>query len=299
MTDGGIETTLIFRERLDLPCFAAFHLLQTEEGTQALASYFRGYAKLAQKYKAGLVLESPTWRANLDWGAKLGYSPEQLEVINKKAMILLADIRQEFQTPQIKIVLSGCLGPRDDGYNPSKLMTVQEAEKYHAFQVHIFQNTQADFVTAMTMTYPEEATGIALAARTSGIPVALSFTVETDGRLPTGQTLEEAILKVDKLTDSFPVYYMINCAHPSHFSEVLKKGAAWTRRIKGVRANASRQSHAELNEATVLDDGNPKEFGEEHRTLRKIFPDLNIMGGCCGTDERHVEALCKIANGKS
>jgi S-methylmethionine-dependent homocysteine/selenocysteine methylase len=291
VTDGGIETTLIYREGLELPLFAAFHLYQTPEGTAALERYFRGYASLARRLGTGCVLESATWRSSGDWGARLGYSPSALAAANRKAIDQLVSIRAELETPGSPMVISGCIGPRGDGYVPEQRMSADAAHAYHARQVATFADTEADLVTAITMNYVEEAIGIARAARDAGLPVVVSFTVETDGHLPTGQPLGEAILEVDATTGRAPAYYMINCAHPEHFREALGQGAAWTDRIGGLRANASRKSHAELNEATSLDAGDPLDFGQQHLLVQPLLRNLRVYGGCCGTDERHIEAL--------
>jgi S-methylmethionine-dependent homocysteine/selenocysteine methylase len=291
LTDGGIETTLIFLEGQELPDFAAFHLLKTKDGEAALRKYFRTYAGLAKQFGTGLVLESATWRASSDWGSKLGYSAKEMADANRRAISLLEEIRSEFKGDRTKVVISGCLGPRGDGYSPGKTMSAKESEAYHGDQVRVFEDSAADMVTAITMNYVEEAIGIAKATQRVGMPVAISFTVETDGNLPTGQTLREAIEQVDAATSRYPSYYMINCAHPTHFEHVLAPGQSWTRRIRGLRANASRKSHAELNESPELDIGNPVELGTEHAQLKKRFPDLNVMGGCCGTDRRHVEQI--------
>ena len=193
------------------------------------------------------------------------------------------------------MVISGCIGPWGDGYNPTALMNEIEAEYYHAHQIGTLAQTNADLVTAMTMTYVEEAIGIVRAAQKANIPVVISFTVETDGKLPTGQSLAEAIATVDRATNNAPIYYMINCAHPLHFVHILEEGGEWIERIKAIRANASIKSHAELDEAEKLDDGNPVEFGIQYQKLRNLLPNLNILGGCCGTDIRHVEQICKGA----
>jgi homocysteine S-methyltransferase len=291
LADGGIETTLIFHDGLELPDFAAFDLFERPEGEAALRKYFRAYTTVARRLGVGLVLESATWRANPDWAARLGYDRERLAEVNRRSIRQLEDVRAESATDATPIVLSGCLGPRGDGYDPRRTMSVAEAEAYHRDQVATFAGTAADLVTAITMNHVEEAVGIALAARRAGMPAVISFTVETDGRLPTGQTLRAAIEQVDAATGSHPAYYMINCAHPTHFDHVLD-GGPWTGRIRGLRANASRQSHAELNESPVLDVGDPLELGGQYAELRRSrLPRLNVMGGCCGTDDRHVEAI--------
>jgi homocysteine S-methyltransferase len=293
LTDGGIETTLIFHEGLDLPDFAAFHLLKTSKGEAALRKYFRTYAEIAKKFGTGLILESATWRANADWGVRIGYSAETLANANRKAIHLLENIGEEYETEWTPIVISGCLGPRGDGYVPDAVMTAQEAEFYHREQIETFAGSAVDIVTAITMNYVEEAIGIARVARKVNLPVAISFTVETDGNLPTGQTLRSAIRQVDEVTAGYPAYYMINCAHPTHFEHVLADGGGWLERIRGIRANASRKSHAELNEAPDLDMGNPIELGMQYSRLKNRLPHLNVMGGCCGTDHRHLEQIAE------
>jgi S-methylmethionine-dependent homocysteine/selenocysteine methylase len=293
ITDGGIETTLIFREGFALPDFAAFDLLKQREGYQALQRYFRTYATMARNYGVGLILESATWRASSDWGKKLGYSSQALAEMNDKAIALLHDIRDIYETRKTKMVISGCIGPRGDGYRPSNLMTVDEAADYHSRQIETFCDADADMVAAITMNYVEEAIGITNAAKSIRMPVVISFTVETDGRLPTGQSLPEAIEQVDATTANAPAYYMINCAHPTHFADVLVAGEPWLDRIQGIRANASRKSHAQLDESTELDTGNPEELGSQYSELRARLQHLNVLGGCCGTDHRHLEAICK------
>jgi S-methylmethionine-dependent homocysteine/selenocysteine methylase len=289
LTDGGIETTLIFHDGLALPDFAAFALFGSLEGEEALRRYFNSYAVIAKQRNTGLILESATWRASADWGAKLGYAPNALEAANRKAIELLEEIRSG--NSGTRIVISGCVGPRGDGYVPGKEMSERQAELYHQVQIETFANTAADMVSAMTMNYVQEAVGIAKAAKRLQIPVAISFTVEIDGNLPTGQSLRSAIQQVDEVTSAYPSYYMINCAHPSHFGHVLPEDEPWVSRIIGLRANASRQSHAQLNEASELDEGSPAELGQDYARLKSRLPQLNVMGGCCGTDHRHIEQI--------
>src|SRR5262245_49757933 len=292
LTDGGIETTLIFNDGLDLPHFAAFHLLKDEAGIAALQRYFARYAEIARANGTGFILESPTWRASTDWGEKLGYSAGALAAANARSIVLMQALRTEYQGGRTPIVVSGCVGPRGDGYDPGAAMGPDEAQEYHARQIDVFAGSEADMVTAITMTNASEAIGVTGAARAAGMPVAISFTVETDGRLPTGQSLKEAIAEVDETTRCAPAYYMINCAHPTHFEAALASKEAWVGRIRGLRANASRRSHAELNEAPDLDDGNPQELGGQYRALRARHPQLVVLGGCCGTDHRHIEQIC-------
>lgn len=291
LTDGGLETTLIFHEGIDLPAFAAFVLLDDDAGRDALRRYYARYAEIARADGMGLVLESATWRANPDWGARLGYDAVRLADANRKSIALLLEIRAAYETRRTPIVVSGALGPRGDGYKADARMSAAHARDYHAPQIDTLAQTDADMVAAFTMTYVEEAIGIASAAKKAEMPVAISFTLETDGRLPSGESLGDAIARTDAETDSYPVYYMINCAHPTHFENTLAASGDWGTRIRGLRANASKRSHAELDESTDLDAGDPVELGTQYRALRPLLPRLSVVGGCCGTDHRHVEAI--------
>jgi S-methylmethionine-dependent homocysteine/selenocysteine methylase len=292
LTDSGLETVLIFLEGVDLPLFAAFVLLDTEEGAERLRRYFLRHTAIARDAGLGFVGESPTWRASPDWAARLGYDPAALDRLNRRAIDLLAGLRADYERDAgAPFVISGCVGPRGDGYRPDTLMTPDDAERYHAEQIGTFAATAADMVTAITMTHAGEAIGVVRAAQAAGLPVAISFTVETDGRLPSGQSLADAIAEVDDATGGGPAYYMVNCAHPSHFEDVLAVDEPWVRRIRGIRANASRRSHAELDEAEELDSGDPEELGREYARLRAANPQLTVLGGCCGTDHRHVAAI--------
>lgn len=293
LTDGGLETTLIFHDGIDLPCFAAFTLLGNEEGRATVRAYYQRYLDIAREAGSGFILEAPTWRASSDWGAKLGYSDTELDDINRDAIRLLVELRETNERESAPIVISGNIGPRGDGYQPGEVMSATQAEDYHARQVSVFAATDADCVTAMTITNVEEAIGITRAAAQHDIPAVISFTLETDGRLPTGQTLAEAVETVDAATSGGPAYYMINCAHPSHFDHLAAADGAWRERIRGLRANASRRSHEELDNAEDLDDGNPVELGEEYAALCRRFPNLTVFGGCCGTDHRHLSAIAR------
>lgn len=291
ITDGGLETTLIFHDGIDLPLFAAFKALETESGMAAMEAYMDRFADIALKAKRGFIMDTPTWRASARWASELGMSHDDLEAVHREAVASLAKLRDRFETKQSPFVINGVIGPQDDGYAPTRLLTAAQAETYHAAQVAWFAAFGTDMVSAITMTYADEAIGIASAAKSQGMPIAIAFTVETDGRLPSGQKLSEAIKEVDEATDNYPAYYMINCAHPDHFAHVLR--GDWTKRIMGLRANASRMSHAELDAAETLDDGDPEELGLLYAGLSVILPNLTVMGGCCGTDHRHVAAICE------
>jgi S-methylmethionine-dependent homocysteine/selenocysteine methylase len=289
IADGGMETTLIFRDGFDLPHFAAFTLLDDERGRAGLRAYYEPYLQVAREHGVGVVLDTPTWRANPDWGALLGYSPEQLDDVNRRAVGLLDELRGA----DANVVISGCVGPRGDGYVAGELMSADEAERYHSRQIGTFGASGADLVSAITMTYAEEAVGIARAAAAAGVPVVLSFTVETDGRLPSGQPLREAVEQAEAETAGSVSYFMVNCAHPTHFDDVLAGDEPWVQRVRGLRPNASTKSHAELDEAEELDAGDPVDLAARLGELRRRLPEMTVVGGCCGTDERHIGEMCK------
>lgn len=291
ITDGGLETTLVFEEGFDLPEFAAFVLMESVRGRETLKTYYRRYLDIAADNGLGIVLETPTWRASYGWGEKTGHTRKEIDKINHDAVQLLAGLRDEYQSGEAQVVISGSIGPRGDGYVVGEKLTARDAEHYHANQIATLSRSDADLVTAFTLNYAEEAIGIARAAVAADIPVVLGFTVETDGRLPSGQGLCDAIREVDEATAAAPAYYMINCAHPTHFQDVLAGDSPCLDRIRAVRANASCKSHSELDESTELDDGHPDELGEQYREIRALLKNLNVVGGCCGTDHRHVGAI--------
>jgi S-methylmethionine-dependent homocysteine/selenocysteine methylase len=293
ITDGGMETVLIFDYGLELPDFASFVLLDDPKGIAALRSYYERFIDIARERGVGIVLDTPTWRANEDWGERLGYSAEALADVNRRGVALVEELRQG--VGDIDLVISGCIGPRGDGYQVGDTMTPEEAESYHEPQIDTFAGTSADLVSALTMTYVDEAVGIVRAAEKAGIPSVISFTLDTDGRLPSGQALKDAVAEVDAETGAAAAYFMVNCAHPTHFEHVLADGGL--ERVRGLRANASSKSHAELDEAEELDQGNPHELAEEYRNLRRAWPNLTVVGGCCGTDHRHVDEICAVWTG--
>ncbi len=288
LTDGGLETTLIFQEGIELPCFASFDLMRTGKGQDTLRAYYERYIAIAQAGGYGFILESQTWRASSDWGTKLGYSAEELAAVNIRSIAMLEALRAKYESPSFPIVVSGCVGPRGDGYNPGDLMTAEEARKYHADQIAVLAASGVDMIAGFTITNIPEAIGIVRAARDDGLPVVISFTLETDGKLPTGETLGEAIEAVDLATGGAPAYYMINCAHPTHFAAMLAAGGGWLTRLRGLRANASMRSHAELDASPDLDAGDPLELGGQYRELIRRHGQITVLGGCCGTDHRHV-----------
>jgi homocysteine S-methyltransferase len=289
VTDGGMETDLIFHHGVDLPDFAAFPLLDTAGGRELLTRYYDDYAAIARRVGAGLMLETPTWRANPDWGTRLGYTSADLTRANTDAVALLGTLRERYAAGIDPILISGMIGPRGDGYSADERLSPKEAAAYHRPQLQAFAAAHANLATAYTLTHIGEAIGIVQAARSLDLPIAISFTVETDGRLPSGDTIAEAITTVDHAAP--PDYYLINCAHPTHIRAGLNEPGSWINRIAGIRVNASLKSHAELDAAEDLDEGDIDTLTTPHHALARALPSLTILGGCCGTDHRHVAAL--------
>ncbi|MEH6587441.1 MAG: homocysteine S-methyltransferase family protein [Halioglobus sp.] len=292
LTDGGLETALIFLQGIDLPHFASFPLLQSESGREALEAYFLGFVDIANRAGCGFVFESPTWRAHAVWGDIMGYDADALDSINQQAIEFLSSLRAKCGGAAAAHLVSGCVGPKGDGYVVDHAMSAQQARDYHLSQVTSFAAAGADMTSALTLNYPEEAIGIVMACADVELPVVISFTTETNGCLPDGTSLKDAIACVDAATDSAPVYYMINCAHPDHFSQALMAGEPWLQRLGGLRVNASRLSHEELDNVEALEDGDPAELGQLVLALQQRMPHIRVLGGCCGTDHRHVSHMC-------
>ena len=290
LTDAGLETVLIFEDGIDLPQFAAFPLVDTDEGRAALKRYYTPFLELARDRGVPLVLSTPTWRANSDWGTLLGYDAAALDAINRRAVAFVEEVRNEVLGADRDIVIEGCIGPRSDGYAPTLIMDANKAEQYHAVQIGTFADAGCEQVAVITLTYPDEAIGAVRAAKAADVPIVIGFTVETNGRLPSGDSIAGAIAAVDDATDGAALGYMINCAHPTHLADALPAGDS-RRRIISLRANASTRSHAELDEAEELDAGDPDDLAARYVALRSELPGLEVLGGCCGTNIRHVTAI--------
>ncbi len=295
VNDGGLETDLIYHHGFDLPDFAAFPLVDDDHGQEVLLRYYGEYVAIAARAGAALQLDTATWRASPDWGQRLGYTTSELRRVNRDAVALIDRLRNEAGFDAFMI--SGCLGPRGDGYVAGDVVDPDDAAAYHELQIEAFAAAGADLVTVLTLTGTGEAVGIVRAARAAGLPVAISFTVEPDGRLPDGTPLRAAVRAVD--AEGGPEYFMVNCAHPRHIAPGIAgdddddddDDGDWRQRIRGLRVNASARTHAELDAATELDEGNPVELASAQDALRPRLPNLSLVGGCCGTDARHVAAM--------
>lgn len=287
LADGGIETALTDRLGQELPEFAAFVLLDTVEGRDALRAYYRPFVELARARGIAMVLDTPTWRANPDWGARLGYDAEALERVNADAVALVRDgIGDPDGDTLPEILVNGCVGPRYDDYVAAQRMTPEQAEHYHAPQVRTLAEAGADRVTSVTTLDAAEGIGVVRAAQRARIPAAVSFVLGPDGRLADGASLAKAIDQVDAATGGAAIGFLVNCAHPSEAAAGLADcaGATELSRIIGFRLNAAK--HGEDGPG---DD--PERFAELEADLRAYAPNAAVLGGCCGTDVPHVSAL--------
>ena len=298
ITDGGLETSLVYQQGIDLPDFAAFPLLDTEAGRAALAAYYEPYLALGRRLGLAVVVDTPTWRANLDWGARLGYDAIRLAAVNRRAVeyvrALATDGRRWSGGARRSTAWWARVATATSSARPCRR---PRRRRTTACKPRAFAEAGAAMMTAVTMTYVDEAIGVTRAASSVGLPVVISFTVETDGALPSGEALGSAIARVDDATDGAPAYYMVNCAHPTHFAEQLTTDAGWLARVKAIRANASSCSHAELDVATELDRGDVADLAGWYERLHSILPDLRVVGGCCGTDHEHVTAIAEALVG--
>ena len=293
ITDGGIETALADRLGQELPEFAAFVLLETPEGREALRAYYRPFVELAAERGLPLVLDTPTWRANPDWGRRLGVDAAGLARANADAVALVRRVVDEAApagAPEIEVVVNGCVGPRFDEYASAERMSPEEAERYHAPQVAALAEAGADRVTSVTTLDAAEGIGVVRAAGRVRVPAAVSFVLGADGRLADGGTLAEAIAAVDAATGGAALGFLVNCAHPSEVALGFEAcaGAPELERVVGFRLNAAR--HGE--------DGpgdEPADFAGAELALAAAAPSAAVFGGCCGTDVPHVAALADAA----
>lgn len=283
LADGGIETALTDRLGQELPEFAAFVLLDTADGREALREYYRPFLALAARRGMPLVLDTPTWRANPDWGSVLGRDAAALERANADAVALLRTLVEQ-TAPDSDVTVNGCVGPRFDDFVAADRMSVESARDYHAPQIAALAEAGADRVTSVTTLDVAEGSGIVLAAREARIPAAVSFTVGADGRLADGSTLASAIAAVDAATGGAAVGFLVNCAHPSEVRRGLEAVGGGSDRIIGFRLNAARYGEEGPGDT-------PEEFAAGIAGLLALAPNARVLGGCCGTDAPHIAAV--------
>ena len=277
-TGGGFETWMQYVDGFELRHFCGFELLNDARGLSCLRDYHRKIVEAAVANEFGVINEGLHYRASRDWGDITGYSREGLEEINIRGVEFYRDFVREYASPETPMLIGGAIGPQGDDYHSEQILT--------------FRKAGVDHVTAMTFSSVEEAIGLARAAKSADMPVVVSFIASNRGRLRGGETLEEAITRVDAATGNTPKYYMINCTHPTEFEPGLTPGD-WTLRLGGFMPNAVAMETLDLCKLGHLEDGDPRELGAQMAGLALRFPHINVWGGCCGTDGRHIGEITR------
>ena len=292
LTDCGIETYIMYKKGFALPNFSLFHLLNDEDAAREIQAYLQRLLAVAERNDVGMILCGPLYRASRDWGELLGYTPERLADVNHRCIEMFEALARDSELARRRIVFSGVVGPRGDAYKLNRTITAQEAEDYHSEQIVTLERAGADMITGLTLNNTDEAIGITRAAEAAGLPAVISFTLNGEGRLQSGCSLKDAIESVDAATGAAPAYYMINCTHPADFAPAFEPGD-WTVRLRGVRPNASSLAKGVLCQLGHLEEGDPEELGRQMGEMARRYPHFNVWGGCCGTDDVHLEEICK------
>ena len=291
-TAGGFETWMQYVDGFELRHFCGFELLNDPRGVTCLRDYHRKVVEAAVASGFGVINEGLHYRASRDWGELIGFSKDALEEINLRGIEFYRDFAREYASPETPMLVGGVIGPRGDAYNVGRTPDAAEAEDYHSEQILTFRKAGADHVTAMTFSSFDEAIGLARAAKAADMPVVVSFIASNGGRLHGGETLEQAITRVDAETGNAPQYYMTNCTHPTEFEPALTPGD-WIQRLGGFMPNAVAMETLDLCKLGHLEDGDPEELGAQMAGLAKRFPHINVWGGCCGTDGRHIGEITR------
>ena len=296
LTEGGTETEILYKWGFELPEFAMFPLLDNPEADAVIRNIYRRYFDVAEARDTGLLILGHDYRASPDWGKKLGYSPDALAKMQRRTIRFLADMRAEYKGRVTDAYIAGCIGPRGDAYGTGGDITAAQAEDYHSVQLTTLKDTDADMAIAMTFNNIPEAVGVIRAATALAIPVGISLTLTTDSRLRSGPTLREAVETIDERTDGGAAWFGTNCAHPLEFEPALADDGPWTDRLRYIRPNAVKMEQVALCKLGHLEDGDPVELGQQMGEVARRFPLADILGGCCGTDERHLDEIAKNVN---
>lgn len=296
LTAGGTETEILYKWGYELPEFAMFTLLDDEEANECVRNMYRRYFEVAAKNNTGLVIEGHDYRASPDWAGKLGISLENLAEIQHRIINFLTDLKTEFDGKVSDVVITGGIGPRGDAYGTGGNISEAEAEDYHSVQLSTLKDTDADMAVALTFNNIPEAVGIVRAATKIGIPIGISLTLNTESRLSSGPSLREAIEAIDENTDEGAAWYGTNCSHPLEFEPAISEEGAWRQRLRLIRPNAAKMEKISLCKLGHLEDGDPIELGAQMGDVASRFPSVDIIGGCCGTDERHLNEIAKNVN---
>ena len=296
LTEGGTETEVMYKWGFDLPEFAMFPLLDDPEADTVIRNMYRRYLDVAAEQGVGVLLNGHDYRASPDWGAKLGYSAEGLQQMQRRTIQFLDEMRAEYADRVTDVYIAACIGPRGDAYGTGGEITADEAEDYHSVQLHNLDGTAADMAVAATFNNIPEAIGVIRAAKGAGMPIGVSLTLTPEGRLRSGPTLREAVETVDEVTAGAAAWFGTNCSHPLEFEPAIADAGPWLDRLRYIRPNAAKMDKIALCSLGHLEDGDPEELGEQMGDVVRRLPRADIIGGCCGTDERHLSEIARKVN---
>lgn len=297
LTDGGIETRLIYEFGIDLPDFASFLALFDDRGRAALREIYRGYLAVAAEFRMPMLVGAPTWRAHPECLRRFGFAKaDDLRRVNAEAVAFLQDLRRETRTETL-VHIAGVIGPRRDGYRAEDAPALDEARAYHEAQAQALAGLGVDLLYAPTFPSRDELAGVAQAMARTGLAYALAPVIDPKGRLLDGHSFAEAVRLVDESTDPKPLYFLAGCVHPSTFLAAAAEGGDRTMprmpgRLAGIKANASPLPPEELDRLGHLDADAPAVLAQEILAARRRYG-LRILGGCCGTNDRHIRALAE------
>lgn len=291
LTEGGTETEVIYRHGHELRDFAMFELMNKPEAVRDMENMYRRYLDKAAQYGFSALMSGFDYRASPDWGAKLGYSAEGLREMQHKCIDFLRGVSRAYEDQIERIAIAGCIGPKGDAYSLNRDITAEEAEDYHATQCETLRDCGVDLIWAATINNIPEAVGISRAAARVGLPVNMSFTLDSSHKLKSGPSLKEAIEATDTEAGAArPDSYGINCSHPLEFEPALEPGD-WARRLRSLRPNAAKMDKVSLCKLGHIEEGDPEELGQMMGDLAKRYPDIDIWGGCCGTWDKHFDRI--------
>lgn len=291
LTEGGQETEIMYRHGHKLPDFAMYPLFARPQAMADVRDMYRRYLETAVRHGFVALMGGLDYRASPDWASKLGFDAQALADVQLRCIDLLREFAKPFEPELPDVLIVGIVGPRGDAYSLNRTITAAEAEDYHSTQLATLKRAGVDLVSAMTFNNTEEAIGVARAAAGLGLPLAISFTLDSTSRLKSGPTVRQAITTVDAATgDARPDFYGINCSHPHEFTPALEPGD-WMQRVRSFRPNAAMMEKQQLCQIGHLVDGDPQELGAQMGALARRYPHIDVWGGCCGTWDAHLDAI--------
>ena len=293
LTEGGQETEVMYRHGFDLPEFAMFPLLDQPDAVEVVRAMYSAVLDTAERHGCAVLLGGLDYRASPDWAGLIGYDPTALAAMQTRAIEFLREVSDPYRDRLPDVRIAGIVGPRGDAYQVNPTITADESEEYHSVQLATLAASGVDLVEAMTFNNVDEAVGLARAASSAGLPLSVSFVLDSDHNLNGGPSLKEAIESVDAAAGSDrPAFYGINCSHPFEFMPAIESGE-WFKRIRCLRPNAAAADKISLCTLGHLEEGDPVELGSLMGQLAADYPHIDIWGGCCGTWDKHLDHIAR------